>query len=83
MGNGGILSVILAGHLKLKNDLRCLTLEEIGGRTALFELDGIRGHQAQYVQCLLRECTPDQTPLHDLLSDAAILTLVKRLATPL
>lgn len=81
--NGGILSVILAGHPKLKNDLRRPTLEEIGGRTTLFGLEGIRGHQAQYVQWLLRECTPDQTPLHDLLSDAAILTLAERLATPL
>lgn len=28
--NGGMLSVVLAGHPKLKNDLRRPTLEEIG-----------------------------------------------------
>ena len=31
--NGGTLSVILAGHPKLKNDLKRPALEEIGGRT--------------------------------------------------
>jgi len=81
--NGGVLSVILAGHPKLKNDLRRPTLEEIGGRTTIFGLDGIRGHQAEYIQWLLKECTPAQTPLNDLLDEAALLMLAERLATPL
>lgn len=36
----GTLSIVLAGHPKLKNDLLRRSMEEIGARTALFELDG-------------------------------------------
>ncbi len=43
--NGGTLSVVLAGHPKLRNDLKRPALEEIGGRTNAFALAGIRGHQ--------------------------------------
>ncbi|MGV8664192.1 hypothetical protein ACV357_34570, partial [Pseudomonas aeruginosa] len=32
------LSIVLAGHPKLCNDLRRPTMEEIGSRTAIFEL---------------------------------------------
>jgi type II secretory pathway predicted ATPase ExeA len=39
--NGGKLSVVLAGHPKLKNALRRPTLEEIGGRANVFALEGI------------------------------------------
>ncbi|MGH2412889.1 MAG: AAA family ATPase [Microcystaceae cyanobacterium] len=35
-GGGGILSVVLAGHPKLKNDLRRPSLEEIGARSTIF-----------------------------------------------
>ena len=38
---GGTLSVVLAGHPKLKNDLRRSALEEIGSRPTVFDLDGI------------------------------------------
>lgn len=40
---GGRLSVVLAGHPKLRNDLRRPTMEEIGYRTDIFTLDGITG----------------------------------------
>lgn len=40
---GGRLSVVLAGHPKLRNDLRRPTMEEIGYRTDVFTLDGIAG----------------------------------------
>lgn len=42
---GGRLSVVLAGHPKLRNDLRRPSLEEIGYRTDVFTLDGIAGSQ--------------------------------------
>jgi type II secretory pathway predicted ATPase ExeA len=38
---GGTMSVVLAGHPKLKNDLHRSSLEEIGSRTTVFNLDGI------------------------------------------
>jgi type II secretory pathway predicted ATPase ExeA len=39
--SGGMLSVVLAGHPKLKNDLRRSSMEEIGSRATIFELEGI------------------------------------------
>lgn len=44
---GGRLSVVLAGHPKLRNDLRRPTMEEIGYRTDIFTLDGIAGSQRE------------------------------------
>ena len=40
---GGRLSVVLAGHPKLRNDLRRPTMEEIGYRTSSFAFEGIAG----------------------------------------
>ncbi len=54
---GGRLSMILAGHLKLRNDLRRPTMEEIGYRTEIFTLDGIAGSQQEYIQWLLATCS--------------------------
>lgn len=54
---GGRLSVVLAGHPKLRNDLRRPTMEEIGYRTDIFTLDGIAGSQREYIQWLLKSST--------------------------
>jgi type II secretory pathway predicted ATPase ExeA len=54
---GGILSVVLAGHPKLKNDLRRSSLEEIGSRTTVFNLDGIAASNREFIEWLLRECS--------------------------
>ncbi|NET38363.1 MAG: AAA family ATPase [Cyanothece sp. SIO1E1] len=81
--NGGILSVILTGHPKLKNDLRRPTLEEIGARASIFTLQGVQGHQQAYIQWLLRQCTQSKAAANELLTEAAIVLLAERLATPL
>lgn len=52
---GGTLSVVLAGHPKLRNDLRRSTMEEIGSRTTIFELEGIR---RAYIDWLLNNACP-------------------------
>ncbi len=49
-GDGGSLSVVLAGWPKLRNDLRRPKLEEIGLRTDMFSLDGITGSQCEYTR---------------------------------
>lgn len=47
------LSVVLAGHPKLRNELvNRSTLEEIAARTTVFELEGIKGHQQHYLAWL-------------------------------
>jgi type II secretory pathway predicted ATPase ExeA len=44
--SSGILSVLLAGHPKLKNDLRRPTMEEIGSRSTILTLEGMVGSLA-------------------------------------
>ena len=81
--NGDRLSVILAGHPKLKNDLKRPTLEEIGGRTHIFSLEGIRGHTDEYIQWLLTQSALEQVQPTDILSPETISFLGQRLSTPL
>ena len=81
--NGERLSVILAGHPKLKNDLRRPTLEEIGGRTQAFSIEGIRGQESKYIEWLLTQATKDKVKPSDILSSEAIEYLQARLSTPL
>jgi type II secretory pathway predicted ATPase ExeA len=80
-GAGESLSVVLAGHPKLKNDMGNPRLEEIGGRSTIFELDGIRGEQQAYIRWLLAQCATDEA--ETLISDEAIVLLAERLTTPL
>jgi type II secretory pathway predicted ATPase ExeA len=81
--NGGTLSVLLAGHPKLKNDLRRPALEEIGARASVFSLEGIKGHQKEYINWLLSECIHDEYQPSDLATDEAIEFLAELLTTPL
>jgi len=46
----GKLSVLLAGHPKLRRDLRSPTMEEIGYRTTVFALEGVTGSQREYIE---------------------------------
>ena len=80
-GAGESLSVVLAGHPKLKNDMGNPRLEEIGARSTVFALDGIHGEQEAYIRWLLGQCATDET--ETLISDEAIELLAERLATPL
>lgn len=80
---GGRLSVILAGHPKLRNDLRRPTMEEIGYRTDIFTLDGIAGSQREYIHWLLGACTVAKTEPESILTAEAIDMLATKLRTPL
>lgn len=81
--DGGALSVVLAGHPKLKNDLRRPALEEIGARTTTFSLEGIQGEQMTYLQWLLHECSKTDVALDQLVTPEAMALLADRLVTPL
>nr|WP_294563228.1 AAA family ATPase [uncultured Rhodopila sp.] len=80
---GGKLSVLLAGHPKLRNDLRSPTMEEIGYRTSVFSLEGVTGSQREYIRWLLGGCAAETTKLDDILDAAALDLLASRLRTPL
>ncbi|CNE38413.1 Uncharacterised protein [Yersinia nurmii] len=69
---GGRLSVILADHPKLRNNLRRPKMEEIGYRTEIFTLDGIVGSQREYIQWLLTACTKQQSDAPPILTEDAI-----------
>jgi type II secretory pathway predicted ATPase ExeA len=89
-GNG-TLSVVLAGHPKLKNDLRRPTMEEIGSRATIFDLEGFGGEKLPYLRWLLIQCLntkgkADVTPeerLEAVITDEAMVFLSGKLSTPL
>jgi type II secretory pathway predicted ATPase ExeA len=80
---GGRLSVVLAGHPKLRNDLRRPTMEEIGYRTDIFSLDGIAGSQREYIHWLLGVSAGSKAEPESMLTADAIDLLAARLRTPL
>jgi hypothetical protein len=74
--------LVLAGHPRLKNDLRRPSREETGARTTVFEFEGIQGQQRRYITWLLEQCAPTAGPM-DILPSAALDLLAERLSTPL
>jgi type II secretory pathway predicted ATPase ExeA len=82
-GSGAPLSIVLAGHPKLKNDLRRPSLEEIGGRASAFGLEGIRGHQREYIEWVLQSSCGSSVEPTELMSEEALSMMATRLATPL
>ena len=81
--DGGVLSIILAGHPKLKNDLRRPSMEEIGSRTMIFSLDGIQKQKTDYINWLLKTCLKKDVKYSDVFTDDALKRLTERLSTPL
>lgn len=79
----GTLSIVLAGHPKLKNDLRRSSMEEIGSRSTIFVLDGIKGYVKEYIEWLLDKCSSSKVQPHDIFAEDAIILLADRLVTPL
>lgn len=82
-GDGGCLSVVLAGWPKLRNDLRRPKLEAIGMRTDTFSLDGITGSQREYLQWLLSTCAAHPQGADGIIRPEAVDLLASRLRTPL
>jgi type II secretory pathway predicted ATPase ExeA len=79
---GARLSIVLAGHPRLKNELRRPAQEETGARTTVFAFEGIQGHQRRSITWWLEQCAPDGAPSDILAPDAREL-LAERLSTPL
>ncbi len=63
--------------------MRRPTLEEIGGRTQAFSIEGIRGIESKYIEWLLTQATKDKVKPSDILSPETIEYLAERLSTPL
>jgi type II secretory pathway predicted ATPase ExeA len=82
-GAGVVLSVLLIGHPKLRNDLRRPQMEEIGYRSTTFEFEGVSGHRRQFIAWLLEACTDDGIKPSDIMDADAIDLLADRLRTAL
>ncbi len=80
---GERLSVVLAGHPKLRNDLRRPIMEEIGCRTSSFAFEGIAGQQRDCIDWLLAASAAQGTTPGELVTEPAIGLLAARLRTPL
>lgn len=80
---GGKLSIVLAGHPKLKNDLKSPTMEEVGYRTVTMSLDASQGILRDYIHWLLDKCTNDNVKTKDVIEEQAIDYLAEHLTTPL
>ncbi len=81
--SGGMLSVVLAGHPKLKNDLRRSSMEEIGSRATIFELEGLGNEKRKYLKWLLAQSVAPKTKIENVITDDAVAMLSEKLSTPL
>ncbi len=79
----GKLSIILAGHPKLQNDLKGPNMEEVGYRTLTLSLDSMQGGLREYIHWLLKNCTAEETKSTDIIEEPAIDYLAQKLSTPL
>lgn len=81
--SGGNLTVILAGHPKLGNDLRRPTMEEIGARAQLFQLNNWVENKAHYTSWILKQCGHKEIHQDEIITQEAMELLVNSLVTPL
>src|SRR3546814_15313373 len=80
---GCLVSVILVGQPRLRNDLRRSQMEEIGYRTTTFDYEGIGVERRDYVAWLLGACAAEGVKVADLMNEDAIDLIAERLRTPL
>jgi type II secretory pathway predicted ATPase ExeA len=84
VGDAGVLlSVLLVGHPKLRNDLRRPQMEEIGYRTTVFDFNGLGAMRRDYIAWLIDACSEDGVKVAELIDADAIDLLAERLRTPL
>ncbi len=81
--SGNTLSVVLAGHPRLKNRMQKPTMEEIGFSTNVFSLDGAEFDRREYIDWLLTECSDEGVTPDQILEPAAADLLAEKLRTPL
>ena len=76
------LTIVLAGHPRLKNDLRRPSQEETGARATVFDFEGIQGHQRRFITLAFGAVRAEVDPA-DILAPDALDLLAERLITPL
>lgn len=81
--SGSVLTVVLVGHPKLKNDLQRPTMGEIGNRTKIFTFDGVADSRREFIEWLLDRCSDEKTSPEDILQSEAIELIAERSTTAL
>jgi type II secretory pathway predicted ATPase ExeA len=80
---GGTLSVVLAGHPKLKHDLSRPSMEEIGARATVFDLEPFGPERLKYINWLIGQALMAKVKVDALITTEALALLSERLTTPL
>lgn len=78
-----LLAIVLIGHPKLSIDLNKPAMEEIGGRTTILHLEGIRGSEKQYIGWLIGQCLRKDTDPSEVFTETAIDYMAEKFSTPL
>jgi hypothetical protein len=81
--SGGILSAALAGHPKLKKDLRRSSMEGIGPRATIFELEGLGSEKPKYLKWLLLQSVAPKMKIESVITEDAVAMISEKLSTPL
>ncbi len=78
------LTIILAGQPKLKNTIRSPSMEEIGSRAYVIDLDEqILGKKDKYLQWAITQCLVKDKKWGDVITPEALVHLTEHLITPL
>lgn len=80
---GVLLSVLLVGYPRLRNERRRPQMEEIGYRTTTFNYEGIGAECRDYDAWLLGACAAEGVKVADLMEEDAIDLVADRLRSPL
>lgn len=78
-----VLSIVLVGHPRLRNDLNRPTMEEIGNRTTKLAFEGLGEERRAYLDWLIAGALAKDIELDDVIAENALALLAERLSTPL
>lgn len=81
--SNGVLSIVLVGHPRLKNDLKRATMEEIGHRTIKFEFNSIGDERVEFLNWLLSQCLMESVKPDSVMTEDSRFFLTEKLSTPL
>ena len=79
----GVLSIVLVGHPRLRNDLNRPTMEEIGHRTTKFTFEGLGEDRRSYLDWLICGALAEGVQSNDVIADDALDIMAESLSTPL
>ena len=79
----GTLAIIAVGHPKLSNDLKKPSLEEIGARAKIFELNTLGANSPRFIDWLINNCKSEKTSLDGIITKEAVEFFAEKLITPL